>query len=187
MTGKDVEVTLKFKNAHILRAMRARGIKSVAELSRLSGVGYQMLVNIVSMRLQAMRLDGEWSQAAYSISSALGMEPEELWPNEMARVSLRRNTAKLEANLEELARVSANTDKLALNDIYLLGNCLTERERYVLNRRYGLCGEDEATLEEISKDMNRSRHLVHVIESRALRKLRRAAHRKQLDYSSFAA
>lgn len=186
MTDKDVEVTLKFRNARILKAMRAKGIKSAVELARISGVHYQIVIKLVTLKNAAMRTDGEWTQAAYGISSALSVEPEDLWPNEMARVAIKTNTAKLEANLEELARVRLNADHSSLNDVYLLGKVLNAREQYVLNRRFGLCGEDETPLNVIGEQMNITGNRVMQIEAKALRKLRSHAYRKNLEFSSFA-
>jgi len=49
---------------------------------------------------------------------------------------------------------------------------LTERERQVLEYRFGLIDGEEQTLEEVSKKFNITRERVRQIEAKALRKLR---------------
>lgn len=56
---------------------------------------------------------------------------------------------------------------------------LTEKEQYVINRRYGLVGK-QATLEEIGREMGRSRERIRQIERTALRKLEITARKKGL-------
>ena len=55
---------------------------------------------------------------------------------------------------------------LAIDDV------LTEREREIIYRRYGLLGHKETTQKEIGTDMGISRSYVRRIEKRALEKLR---------------
>jgi RNA polymerase primary sigma factor len=57
---------------------------------------------------------------------------------------------------------------------------LTERERQVLELRYGLLDGVEHTLDEISRYFNITRERVRQIESRALRKLRHPLHSRYL-------
>ena len=55
----------------------------------------------------------------------------------------------------------------------MLPVCLTERERLIIEMRYGLCGRDELTQREIAKKLNISRSYVSRIEKSALEKLRK--------------
>ncbi len=50
--------------------------------------------------------------------------------------------------------------------------CLDQRERSILNMRFGLDGGHPQTLEEISKHIDRTRERVRQIQKRALKKLR---------------
>jgi len=56
-----------------------------------------------------------------------------------------------------------------------LMDALTERERIVIERRFGLRGKEESTLRRIGDHLNLSRERVRQIESQALGKLRQAA------------
>ena len=49
---------------------------------------------------------------------------------------------------------------------------LTERERHILEMRFGLVDGYERTLEEIGKQYNVTRERIRQIEAKALRKLR---------------
>jgi RNA polymerase sigma factor (sigma-70 family) len=60
---------------------------------------------------------------------------------------------------------------------------LPERERYVVERRYGLDGNECATLEEIGAGISVTRERVRQIQASALRKLR--AHAREAELDSF--
>ena len=55
----------------------------------------------------------------------------------------------------------------------ILPVCLTERERLIIEMRYGLCGREELTQREIAKKLNISRSYISRIEKSALEKLRK--------------
>ena len=52
-------------------------------------------------------------------------------------------------------------------------NILTEREKEIIRRRYGLNNQDEETQKVIAKNLNISRSYVSRIEKRALTKILR--------------
>lgn len=51
----------------------------------------------------------------------------------------------------------------------ILPVCLTERERLIIEMRYGLCGREELTQREIAKKLNISRSYVSAIENQRLK------------------
>jgi RNA polymerase primary sigma factor len=57
----------------------------------------------------------------------------------------------------------------------VLMQSLTERERIVLSKYYGLCEEKEKTLEEIGKEFGLTKERVRQIKEKALKKLRSEA------------
>lgn len=62
-------------------------------------------------------------------------------------------------------------------------NTLTDRERKVLDLRYGLTDGEEKTLEEVGQEFNVTRERVRQIEAKALRKLRHPSRSRKLrDY-----
>jgi RNA polymerase primary sigma factor len=62
----------------------------------------------------------------------------------------------------------------------LLETHLTDRELYVVRRRFGLDGETQRTLEGIGHDMGVTRERVRQIEAKALQKLRGSLQKEQL-------
>lgn len=80
-----------------------------------------------------------------------------------------------EADAEELLMENALQDHVRdLLDI------LSERERYVVERRYGLEGDGSATLEEIGAGIGVTRERVRQIQTSALRRLRAYALKAEL-------
>ena len=60
-------------------------------------------------------------------------------------------------------------------------DALPQRERYLVERRYGLDGGDGATLEEIGRELGVTRERARQIQATALRRLRAGALEGQLD------
>jgi RNA polymerase primary sigma factor len=58
---------------------------------------------------------------------------------------------------------------------------LSERERKILELRYGLADGYSRTLEEVGKQYNVTRERIRQIEAKALRKLRHPARRNKLE------
>jgi RNA polymerase primary sigma factor len=80
----------------------------------------------------------------------------------------------------------AETEKLFIEDalkgsVRGLLKALSERERYVVERRYGLDGGRCATLAEIGQEVGVTRERARQIQNSALRKLRLRAHEAELE------
>ena len=106
MDVKDFSVKITVKNNRILAAMNARGIKTFAELARLSLCRGDRLGQLISFQLSPQAY-GDWSDLAYNVSSALHVEPEELWPAHMKYLKSNKNVVILELDSEELSQISA--------------------------------------------------------------------------------
>jgi len=61
---------------------------------------------------------------------------------------------------------------------------LNERQRIVIERRYGLNDRDVATLEELAREIGVTRERVRQIQAEALEKLRSRLKRRGLDRDS---
>lgn len=86
---------------------------------------------------------------------------------------------------ESALQPSDETEKQLLKEQieYAMSRQLNERERRILELRYGLNDGEEMTLEEISKLFGLTKERIRQIESRALRKLRAPTSRQQFkDY-----
>ncbi len=65
------------------------------------------------------------------------------------------------------------TDSMQREGLERALGLLTERERKVIQLRYGLLGSDPLTLEQIGRDFGITRERVRQIETNSLRKLKR--------------
>lgn len=71
------------------------------------------------------------------------------------------------------ANPDSNADYLALKiEVEKAMECLSDKEKYVIYKRFGFDGEDPMTLDEVGKTMGVTREWVRQIEGRAIRKLR---------------
>ena len=68
-----------------------------------------------------------------------------------------------------------------LKRLHAVLQTLTDRERQVLDYRFGLTDGFSRTLEEVGKQFNVTRERIRQIEAKALRKLRHPSRLKKLD------
>ncbi len=74
----------------------------------------------------------------------------------------------------------AASTKLLKEQLHIILDSLTERERAVLEMRFGLKDGESHTLEEVGRTFGVTRERVRQIEAKALRKLRHPGYRRQL-------
>lgn len=79
-----------------------------------------------------------------------------------------------------LGPVDATSNQLLKEQLYSILDSLNERERAVLEMRFGLKDGESHTLEEVGQAFGVTRERVRQIESKALRKLRHPGHRRKL-------
>jgi RNA polymerase primary sigma factor len=72
------------------------------------------------------------------------------------------------------------SSQLLKEQLHSILNSLSERERAVLEMRFGLKDGESHTLEEVGRAFGVTRERVRQIESKALRKLRHPGHRRKL-------
>lgn len=179
----DFRVEVRVKNARLWRAIRAAGFKSSADFCRVYGLREQQVSALMSVRqspLYANRSD--WTPLAWDVATALRMEPEELWPAHMQRMT-SNGTLVRDLRLDEVAALPAPpAADMNGGDVRALLTCLTPKEERVVRERFGLGGIGQAGQAEIGSALNVSHSRVHQIEARALRKM--AARAKVLGLSS---
>lgn len=176
MTDFAVKVTVR--NARILRAMKAAGFNSNADLARFIGTEPGRVGELLNFKRKPIA-NGDWSTLAMDISSALRIEPEHLWPHHMRDLLTARNSVEAEIDAEQLAQIAAPTnmeiDKPLLTK--LVAAITHPKRRAMIEARFGLTGEPEQTLEDIAKDFRVTRERIRQCELRSFREMREKARR----------
>lgn len=117
------------------------------------------------------------------VASELGITPEQVTRAEQAALTpASLDEAHSDDGTGALAEVIADpleptpleqvAHGLLRDDLSEAMSHLTQRERHILNMRYGLSGETALTLEQIGQRLNLTRERVRQLESEALKKLR---------------
>lgn len=170
----DFNIQIKVRNGRLLRAIRAR-YKSSADMCRKCNISVTGLSAYLVMKENPVSVSGDWKQSAYDISSAVGLEPEEIWPAYMRQVSMKTNTVSLDMTLDqvgELIESGENSLSIRLSAMKLLNSdCLTDRYRRILEKRL----LEDKTLGEVAKEENVSAARIRQIEVKSLRAIHRAS------------
>ena len=170
----DFNIQIKVRNGRLLRAIRAR-YKSSADMCRKCNINPGDLSAYLGMRRNPVGADGDWKKTAYDISSAVGLEPEEIWPAYMRQVSMKTNTVSLDMTLDqvgELIESGENSLSIKMSAMKLLNTeRLTDRYREVLKMRF----LDDMTLGEVAKEENVSVERIRQMEVKAISRLRHPA------------
>ncbi len=189
----DVRVEVKVRNNLILSQMELCGIRSLAELARIAGVGYQHLTRLVRMEISAKRKSQQgtyvWRDFVVSIATALHSDPESLFSDAqsfgqledsrrtftvsseeyLSLEDLRGSTLQLiESNELQMARQALSTQ------VRLACAALTPRQQLVIVHRHGLNGYPKLTLQQVGAILKITGQRVRQIQIAAERKLRRA-------------
>ena len=90
---------------------------------------------------------------------------------------------ELEELLEDTQQISVENqvvDSALSTEIEKVLSTLTDREERVIRLRFGICGEDEHTLEQVGEILELTRERVRQIENEAMRKMRQPSRAKRL-------
>lgn len=179
----DIRLQIKIKSSRIMRAMEKAGIYSVAELCRIMGMPRHQsdVGEMVNMKRSPVQRDGSWRPIALELATAVHCEPEDLWPEYLRYVELKKNEVNVDMDVEQFQELASNPDHL-LRDmgVKIALSALPARERHVLELRFGLNGNGEHTLEEAGAAIERhdgkktpvNRERVRQLEQKALRRLK---------------
>ena len=133
----DYAVKITVKNGRILRLMRAKGISSNAELSRLTGIPPTRLGEIINLKTPPVRKDGAWIAGVEDIAGVLGCDPEDMFSEAQMSLSLKTNTAETFMDERTVAQLTSGSfEQSAWAKIELervLSSC-TDREKECLLR-----------------------------------------------------
>ena len=177
----DYELQLKIRNAPMLQAMRACGMRTAADLSRASGISQGSIGRHLALSEPLYRFNSGGERVVKpsieAIAKALGCEPHDLYPETHWYSPLEQNTFTAQVSrdqLQQLAHSSTQDPALLLEQLEEsfefddLVSALTEREQLVLRRHF----VDGAPFAEIGQDLGVSLERARQIKEKALRKLR---------------
>ena len=177
---KDFHVTVRVKNGRIIARMRELGYPSVVALARAAGANHMVVGDIIRFqRLPYGRND--WLPVSYAISSALQCEPEDLWPEHIAKLKARSGVMSFEADLSEVESIASmqRNEYLDRANLTKMLGLLRDREKEVIKARFGF-GRPEMTCKDIGKELGVSLERVRQIEHKALRKMRDYTRKSEL-------
>lgn len=186
LNRKPYNLKVKVRNNFLLQRMREKGIESVAELCRQTGLNNVQVgkyLNLKAGPYKKMAGTGAATETPTKAVSRLcaffGCDVEDIFPAEHINSPLVKNVGEVSLESEEVASiVSQNGPDAALmredldNELNRLVRSLTSREQDVLTRRFGLDGGNPETLADIARKYDRSVTRIREIEQKALRKLR---------------
>lgn len=166
-----VKVTIR--NNLILRRMKALGIKSQAELAKRSGLSLITVSTLICMKRRPVSaVTGEWLDTAFALSSALQVEPEELWTEKQRNMTLESNSREVSMSEEAVMQLASGVrfeyNAIASKMLTEAMETLSPREQDVLHRRFF----DGETLREIGDRQGVQQERIRQLEAKALRKMR---------------
>ncbi len=177
---KDFRVTIKVRNANLLRAIEKEGYKPGPIFASKVGIGYATLIEYVNLTKSPCDKDGSLLPAAEKLALFLRRMPVDLWSEDQL-TPLSKNKADIDMSFEDIGNFlesSVNVDPALMlerreevEDLEKMLENLTEREKKVLEMRNGIDGE-QMTLSEIGKKMGICKQIVRHIEAKAIRKIR---------------
>ncbi len=185
---KDYRLKVAIKNNYLLTAIEKKGFWSVGSLC----AAYDCLTHkntvvgrIANLKLSLYNSRGAIRPIFLTLSRILGCLPEDLIPPQHLETALAKNTGELEVTLGEIqAILPGYWDAPRLPDADIeqqeFLKCLERsldtlqpRQKFVIERRFGLDGEAPGTFEDIGNVLGVTRERVRQIEVKALRCLKR--------------
>ena len=181
---KDYLLTLKIQNNYLAKMMESRGIKSAAELHRLSGISQVDIGKALNLKRPAYSSRG-LNATASSLCDFFMCEVGDIYPPEHLHNPLDQHIFKAEyAYQDNLLEGEGACPSLLLesNDaqgaIEDMMGCLTERERKVIQMRHGMQDGIESTFVDIGDEFGFSTQWATKIYRRSLRKARHYAEKQ---------
>jgi RNA polymerase sigma factor (sigma-70 family) len=170
---EDFNLKVTVRNGRLLRAIRAR-YSSVADMCRKMGRSHQTVNKLITMKAVPYNSKG-WTDLALDIAGMVARDPEDLWPDHMRELRLRKSTSEVNLDLDDVKKlVQEGSSEKTISQLSALSQFsknLTPRERDVLARRFA----HDQSLDECAASLRVSRERVRQIEAKAFRKMRKVA------------
>ena len=170
---EDFNLKVTVRNGRLLRAIRER-YSSVADMCRKMGRSHQTVNKLITMKAVPYNSKG-WTDLALDIAGMVARDPEDLWPDHMRELRLRKSTSEVNLDLDDVKKlVQEGSSEKTISQLSALSQFsknLTPRERDVLARRFA----HDQSLDECAASLRVSRERVRQIEAKAFRKMRKVA------------
>jgi len=170
---EDFNLKVTVRNGRLLRAIRKR-YSSVADMCRKMGRSDQTVNKLITMKAVPYNSKG-WTDLALDIAGMVARDPEDLWPDHMRELRLRKSTSEVNLDLDDVKKlVQEGSSEKTISQLSALSQFsknLTHRERDVLARRFA----HDQSLDECAASLRVSRERVRQIEAKAFRKMRKVA------------
>lgn len=184
------QVTIKIRNALILGALEAKGLRPGIKVAEQLGLRYQTLLDYINCKEVPFDENHNLKPSAEKLCIFFNKLPNDLWSKRQL-IPLKKNVVNTvfnEESIESLISTQSNNIGLLENIIInketeILDELISElnpKEQYVLNNLYGI-DTTEKTLNEIGNNLNVSVERIRQIECKALRKIRAFTCIKKID------
>lgn len=166
----DFRVRVSVQNARLITAIEAR-YGTQTELAKLLGVNLTAVNALVGMRTLPYTQDGEWKELALNIAGALMCDPEDLWPDHIKDIKIRR-AAQTTVSFDQVAQIVDVEKRIEQRQLIgAISKQLTARELTAVTMH-----AEDATYDDIARAVGGvSRERARQILVKAMRKMRFAA------------
>lgn len=165
-------VTVKVRNANLLRAIEDSGYSPGSKFSDLVGVPYQYLNDIINMKKSPVDKNGDLLPYTEKLCVFLNKMPSELFDFDQMHNTIESNSHDFETDYDGIkCLINSVSSPMIKNAIDAALDSLTDTEAETLRLRFGI-DTNEHTLDSIAKIRGVTQERVRQIEAKALRKLR---------------
>lgn len=174
----DYFATLKVQHGRIVHLMHEMGIRSVSELSRISGVSLGTLHDYVNFRRRPRDRNGAWKASALKLCTALVAEPSDVFPDHLNHEVLTNRIQQFTGAPQlsgfcphgylpsgEVDEIDDETKSAVLDDVL---SSLSRRQAAVLRARF----YDGKTQAEVAQEHGVPNKAIWAAERNALQNMR---------------
>ncbi len=164
---KDFSLKITVRSERIIRAIEDR-FGTQTEMSRKSGMSPGLINQYVCMKAKPYGVGG-WKESAENFAGALGVNPSDLWPEHLREVILRRSTAELSLDADQVMALTSDDSNVGEQRQLLAASSSGLRDRHKLAVSMSASGSTFAEIgEELGVTLERARQIV-VMSHRKMR------------------